>query len=184
MPGDAAERSVHVPGIEVEALYHGIGSPMPVAGECERLPGEVGTERTRDMRDDVERVEIAARGTGYRPGRLPRRGPVEVCLDLHAERVGRTQRAEGVHVRVLEPALGAEEADVVLTDYRGAANVVGLEMEAVVDGQSRAADLGVFDVEDEPGRQEVGRSRSRGLGAAFHLDEGVLHLAVRHADGL
>src|SRR6516165_7884716 len=119
MPGDAAERSVHVPGIEVEALYHGIGSPMPVAGECERLPGEVGTERTRDMRDDVERV-------------------------------GRTQRAEGVHVRVLEPALGAEEADVVLTDYRGAANVVGLEMEAVVDGQSRAADLGVFDVEDEP----------------------------------
>src|SRR5262249_19839341 len=137
-----------VPGVHVEALHHRIGSPMPVAGECERLSGEVGTERTRNMRDDVECVEVAARTARQCPWRLPRRGPVEVRLDVHTERVGRAQRTESVYVCVLESAVGTVEADIAVADHRRRAQLVNLEMEAVVDREPDAANLSILAVDD------------------------------------
>ena len=184
VPGNAAERTRHAPGAQVEALHHRIGRPVPVTRQIERLTGEVGAERAGHVRDDIQSIEVATCVGRERPGWLPCRGPVEVTLDLHAERIGRTQRAERVDLRALEAAIDAEEADVVVADQRRATNVTHREMESVVDREHRASNLRVLGIDDEPGRQEAGRSGCGGSGAALHLDEGALHLAVRHADGL
>ena len=62
-----------------------------LVGEVEQLTGEVGAERARRMRDDVEGVEVAHGVAVGGPGGLPGGMPVEVVLHRHAERIGRPQ---------------------------------------------------------------------------------------------
>ena len=183
--GDAAERTAHAPGAQIEIPHHGIGRPVPLAGQVVQLPGDVGAERILDMCDDAEEVEIPPGAAGDHPGGLPGRAPAHAAFDLHAERIGGAQLADAADARLLsQHPVGLEEADDAVTQDRGALDAGGLQTKAVVDGERRTRHPPLLGADDEPARHEDQWTGERGMSAALHLNEGAPHRAVTHADGL
>ena len=183
--GDAAERAAHAPGAQIEIPDHGIAHPVPLVGEIDRLAGEVGAERAVRVRHDVQDVEIAPGAAGHGPGGPSRRAPQEAPLDLQPQGIGGEQVADRADARLAsQEPLGLKEADDVVTDDRGAADVGGLQTEAVGNGERRARHPPLLGADDEPARHEDQWTGERGMAAALHLNEGAPHRAVTHADGL
>ena len=96
-----------------KSLQHRIARPVEVVGELEQLAGEVGTERARRARDDVEGIEVTQRVAVGGPGGLAGGVPVEVVLHRHAERIGRAQHPVQPHSGPLQLRGEAEDADAV-----------------------------------------------------------------------
>ena len=113
--GDAAERSRHPPGAQLEAVHDGVCDPVEVVGQVEQLPVDVAAKRALDPRHDLQPVQIPARAAVEHVRRLPGGLPVEVTFDVQAERIGREQFTDGAHVRALEQSFGLEQTDALVT---------------------------------------------------------------------
>ena len=174
-PGDAAERARDPPGAQLQVSYDGIADEVQMAGQIAQLPGDVGAERARGAGDDIEDVQIPACAAVDDVGGLPLRVPVDVGLDLKAERIGRQQLADGTHVRALQHAVRLEEVDAEAAHHGCPGEVGNLEPDAVVNAQGGALDARVIRADEQPARQKRRRRRRRRMHAALHLDLGALH---------
>src|ERR1700746_2000629 len=134
MPGDAAERALDAPGVEVEVAYDGIAHPVELVGEVLHLAGDVGAERCLGVRYHVEGVQVAAHAPGRHPRRLSGRAPQHPPLDLEPDRVSGDEIADAIDAQLApQQALPLEEADDVVADDRRARDAGDAQAKAVVD---------------------------------------------------